>query len=107
MKREAFLLKVKPDAIPEYKRMHAAIWDDMKQSLRDTGWHNYSLFIREDGLLFGYVETDEGIEKALAGMATQDPNIRWPAAVAHLFEGRGGKNADQSFIILEEVFHLD
>ena len=27
------------------------------QALADTGWHNYSLFLRDDGLLIGYVET--------------------------------------------------
>lgn len=107
MKREAFLLKVKPDAIPEYKRLHAAIWEDMKQDLRNTGWHNYSLFIRDDGLLYGYVETEAGLEPALAGMATSDANRRWQELVANLFEGLGGRNADQSFVVLEEVFHLD
>ena len=25
----------------------------------DTGWHNYSLFLRDDGLLVGYLETDD------------------------------------------------
>ena len=37
-------------------------------ALAETGWHNYSLFLRPDGLLIGYFET-ESLEAAQAGMA--------------------------------------
>ena len=30
----------------------------MKEEPRRTGWSNYSLFVREDGLLVGYLETE-------------------------------------------------
>ncbi len=54
MKRVGFLLKVKPDKMDEYRARHQAVWPEMMEALRRTGWHNYSLFIRDDGLLFGY-----------------------------------------------------
>ena len=54
-----FLLKVKPHMMDEYKRRHAEVWPEMLAALSETGWHNYSLFMREDGLLFGYVETPD------------------------------------------------
>src|SRR5919109_5156351 len=59
MQRVAFMLKVKPNMIEEYKRRHAAVWPEMLQALRETGWHNYSLFLRDDGLLVGYFETED------------------------------------------------
>ena len=59
MKRVAFLLKVKEDKIQEYKKHHEHVWPEMLQALRRTGWSNYSLFMREDGLLFGYFETPQ------------------------------------------------
>ena len=31
----------------------------MLTALRDAGWHNYSLFLRDDGLLVGYFVTDD------------------------------------------------
>jgi L-rhamnose mutarotase len=57
MERVCFLLKVKSDRLEEYKKRHEAVWPEMLQALRETGWHNYSLFLREDGLLVGYLET--------------------------------------------------
>ena len=65
MKRVGFLLKVKEDRIEEYKRHHKAVWPEMLDALRRTGWHNYSLFMRDDGLLFGYFETPDDFQAAL------------------------------------------
>ena len=57
MTRVGFLLKVKEERIEEYKKHHEAVWPEMLEALRQTGWHNYSLFMKEDGTLFGYFET--------------------------------------------------
>lgn len=107
MKRVAFLLKVKADKIEEYKKHHETVWPELLAALRRTGWHNYSLFIREDGLLFGYFETPDSFGAALAGMAKEEINAKWQTFMAPYFEGLGGAHADESMIELEEVFHLD
>ncbi len=107
MRRIAFLLKVKPDRMAEYKAHHARVWPEMLDALHRTGWHNYSLFMRPDGLLFGYFETPESFQAALAGMAREEVNARWQAFMAPFFEGLGGQHADEAMIELEEVFHLD
>jgi L-rhamnose mutarotase len=106
VKRIGFVLKVREDSIEEYKVRHRAVWPEMLQALRDTGWHNYSLFLQPDGTLFGYVETED-FEAALAGMAKLDVNARWQAEMAPFFESLEGGAADKSMIRLEEVFHLD
>jgi L-rhamnose mutarotase len=53
MKRVAFLLKVKEEKVEEYKAYHRAVWPEVLEALSRNGWHNYSLFMRPDGLLFG------------------------------------------------------
>ena len=106
MQRVGFLLKVKADRLEEYKAVHESVWPEMLQALQDTGWHNYSLFWREDGLLFGYVETPD-FEQALAGMAELEVNDRWQAANADFFEALDGKRPDESLLQLEEIFHLE
>lgn len=106
MERVAFVLKVKPDRIEEYKERHKHVWPEMLQALRETGWRNYSLFLREDGLLFGYLETED-FEQALAGMAQREVNARWQAEMAPFFEALDGKRPDEGLLRLEEVFHLD
>jgi L-rhamnose mutarotase len=107
MQRVAFLLKVKQDRIAEYKKHHESVWPEMLEALRRTGWRNYSLFLRDDGLLFGYFETPDSFQAALAGMAQEEVNARWQDFMAPYFEGLGGAHADQSMVELEEVFHLD
>jgi L-rhamnose mutarotase len=107
VKRIAFLLKVREEKIDEYVKHHEAVWPDMLDALRRTGWQNYSLFMREDGLLFGYFETPESFQSALDGMAREEVNARWQEFMAPYFEGLGGANADESMIELKEVFHLE
>jgi L-rhamnose mutarotase len=106
MKRVCFLLRVKKDRLDEYKKRHQAVWPEMLEALRQTGWHNYSLFLREDGLLIGYVETPD-FAAARQGMALKGVNARWQAEMAPFFEDAGGLKADELMRPLEEVFHLD
>ena len=107
MNRIGFLLKVKADKVEEYKKHHESVWPEMLAALQRTGWHNYSLFMREDGLLFGYFETPGSFQDALNGMAKEEINARWQDFMAPFFEGLEGAHADESMIELEEVFHLD
>jgi len=106
MRRVCFLLKVREERLAEYRERHAAVWPDMLAALRDTGWHNYSLFLREDGLLVGYLETDD-LQAALDGMARTDVNARWQAEMAPFFEGLDGAAPDEGMRPLTEIFHLD
>ncbi len=107
MKRVGFLLKVKEDKIEEYKKHHEQVWPEMLAALRRTGWHNYSLFIRPDGLLFGYFETPHSFQSALDGMAQEPINAQWQAFMAPFFESADGSHADKMMVELVELFHLD
>ena len=100
--RVAFVLRVRPDRIDEYVAAHANVWPEMLDALRETGWTDYSLFLAEDGLLVGYLETED-FEAARAAMDERDVNARWQADMAPFF----GERADTSLVRLEEVFHLD
>lgn len=107
MKRVGFLLKVKQDKIEEYKRHHERVWPEMLDALRAAGWHNYSLFMAEDGLLFGYFETPVNLAAANAAMAATEVNIRWQEFMAPYFESPDNARPDQMLVELQEVFHLD
>ena len=91
----------------EYKAHHTRVWPEMLDALRRTGWGNYSLFMRGDGLLFGYFETPESFQAALDGMSREEVNARWQEFMAPYFEGLGGIHADEMMEELVEVFHLD
>jgi L-rhamnose mutarotase len=107
MRRVGFLLKVRQDKLEEYKAHHQHVWQEMLDALYRTGWHNYSLFVRDDGLLFGYFETPDSFQAALAGMAKEEINSKWQEFMAPYFENLSGAHADASMLELQEVFHLD
>jgi L-rhamnose mutarotase len=89
----------------EYTERHQAVWPEMQAALRDTGWRNYSLFLRGDGLLVGYVEADD-LAAAQEAMAATEVNARWQAEMAQFFTGLGSGGPDEGFVLLTEVFHL-
>jgi L-rhamnose mutarotase len=106
MRRVCFLLRVKPDRLAEYRERHRDVWPEMLAALRETGWHNYSLFLTDGGLLVGYLETED-FDAALAGMAEREVNLRWQASMAEFFEELESGSADTDIRPLQEVFHLD
>ena len=106
MERVCFVLRVRPDRLGEYRERHRNVWPEMLGALRETGWRNYSLFLREDGMLVGYLECDDfGV--ALKGMEAGEVNARWQAEMAPFFELPDGARPDTGLDRLEEVFHLD
>jgi L-rhamnose mutarotase len=105
VQRICFVLQVKQERLEEYKERHRFVWPEMKQALLETGWHNYSLFLRPDGLLVGYLETEE-FARARAGMASRAVNERWQREMADFFVRPQGLLPDQAMVPLEEVFHV-
>ena len=105
MPRVCFTLQVRRDRMAEYVERHSAVWPEMLRALHDTGWHHYSLFLRDDGLLVGYLETPD-LAAAQAGMARTEVNASWQAEMAEFFEELD-LPPDQGFWRLDEVFHLE
>jgi len=106
MTRVCLQLQVKPERIQEYKIAHAAVWPDMLEALRDSGWHNYSIFLRPDGLLTLYFETPS-LDQALSRMAATEVNSRWAVAMNGLFLDQAGASPDTGFVHLVEIFNLE
>ena len=102
MPRYCFQLQVRPERMTEYVERHQAVWPEMQDALRATGWRNYSLFLGSDGLLIGYVEADD-LAASQAAMAALDVNTRWQAEMAQFFVGT---SPTDGFPLLTEVFHL-
>ena len=107
MQRACFRLRVRPDRLDEYARRHAAVWPEMLQALKESGWDNYSLYLAPEGTLVGYVEASDSIEQARARMALTEVNARWQAQMTEFFEGLDGSAPDEGFELLEEIFHLE
>jgi L-rhamnose mutarotase len=100
--RACFTLQVRPDRLAEYRERHAAVWPDMLRALRDAGWRDYRLYLRDDGLLVGVVETDD-LTAAQAAVDAAEVSARWETSMAPFFvTGDGSGKAE-----LPLVFDLD
>ena len=105
MQRICFQLQVKPDRIADYRERHAAVWPEMLDALRSTGWRNYSLFLSDTGTLIGYLECED-FEASRRAMEETEVNARWQAEMAEFFTGLEGRRPDEGLLLLDEVFHL-
>jgi L-rhamnose mutarotase len=106
VRRVCFRLRVRPDRLAEYRERHAAVWPEMLRALREAGWHDYSLFLHDDGTLIGVFRTED-LAGSLAAMERTDVNRRWQAEMAPFFEDLAGVRPDQGFQVLDEIFNLD
>ena len=104
--RVCFQLQVDPDRLEEYTERHAAVWPDMLRAIEASGRRNYSLFLRADGLLIGYYETDD--DAASQAALERDPRTAaWESEMAAFFVALDGARPDQGAPRLAEVFHLE
>lgn len=104
--RYCFVLQVRPELVDQYRARHEAVSPDMIEALDACGWHRYSLFLRPDGLLVGYVESDD-LAQAQRAVAETAANTRWQAEMSHYFVGLDGRGPDEDLPLLEQIFDLD
>jgi L-rhamnose mutarotase len=105
MQRVGFQLQVDPTRIAEYEERHRQVWPRMLAEITASGRRNYTIFLRPDGLLFGYFEVDD-LEASTAYLAASEVAAEWEAESAGFFTQLDGR-PDQGFVALREVFHLD
>lgn len=106
MTRICFQLQVKPELIDEYVELHRAVWPTMLRAIQDSGRRNYSLFLREDGLLVGYYETADDAESARR-LAADPRTKKWEEQAQRFFVSIDGDRPDQRAPHLREVFNLE
>ena len=57
MERMGQVIRLKPEIIAEYKRIHAAVWPAVLKAIANSDIRNYSIFLKEpENLLFAYWE---------------------------------------------------
>jgi L-rhamnose mutarotase len=72
----------------------------------EPGWRNYSLFLTPDGLLIGYVETEDWAH-AWSKIQQATINTEWQRYMAPCFVSDAAEAMpDHGIVPLREVFHL-
>ena len=104
MTRVCFVSRVRPDRLDEYRSRHAAVWPEMLEALRDTGWRDYSLFLAPTGCSSA-ISRPTTTPPPRQAMTRTAVNPRWQAEMSEFFVADG--NPDEGFRVLDEVFHLE
>ena len=106
MERACFLLRIKKDRITEYRKTHEPVWPELLLAIRDAGIRNYSMFLRDDGLLIGYLEADD-VQASLKKVGATDVSRRWEERMSPFFEGRSGDRREAQMEWVEQIFHTE
>jgi L-rhamnose mutarotase len=91
--------------LEEYREIHRNVWPEMRAALSAAGISNYSIFLRDDGLLVGYLE-GENPRESLLKLRQDEVNLRWQKLTAPFFESGMGDPKTYGHQWLEEAFHL-
>ena len=107
MQRVGFLLKVKPEKIEEYKRLHNPIWPELIEELKRAGMRNYSLWLHPSGVEFGYLECDDW-QAVCDYLAKSEVHDRWQEFMRdYLDTSTDSAQGGQPVQMLEQVFLLE
>lgn len=77
MKRYGMTVKVKPDRLEEYKRLHANVWPAVLEMIRECNVTNYSIYHKDD-MMFSYFEyVGDDFDADMAKMAADPATRKW------------------------------
>jgi L-rhamnose mutarotase len=109
MRRMGMMLGLKPEAVAEYKRIHAAVWPEILAMISACNIQNYSIFLREpENLLFGYWEYHGADFAADAAKMAADPKTQeWWAVCMSMQQPLETRKEGEWWATMEEVFHHD
>ena len=107
MKRYGVMIGLRPEHYDEYKRLHAAVWQEVLVMIEKCNIRNYTIY-HHGGLLFGsyeYYGTDhaEDMAKMAADTATQ----QWWALMVPMQRQIEHTPEGEWWMPMEEIFHFD
>lgn len=107
MVRHGWVIRVKPEKLEEYKRIHANAWPEVLEMIKKCNIRNYSIY-HKDGYLFSYLEywgTD--FKADMAKMAADPKTQEWWKITDPMQEPLETRAPGEWWATMEEVFHLD
>lgn len=109
MERMGHVIRLRPEAIDEYKRIHAAVWPEVLALISHCNIANYTIFLKEpENLMFAYWEY-HGTDFA-ADMAAMraDPRMQdWWRITDPMQTPLEHRGTDEWWARMQPVFHHD
>lgn len=107
MTRYGSVIKVRPERLEEYKKLHAAVWPGVLRMISACNIRNYSIYYR-GGWLFSYFEyVGSDYDADMARMAADPETRRWWDVCKPCQEPLANRAEGEWWAAMEEVFHHD
>ena len=107
MKRYASVIRLRPEKLEEYKRLHAEVWPGVLKMIKECGLQNYSIYYK-DGYLFSYYEyIGVDYEADMSKMAADAETQRWWSVCKPCQDPLETRQDGEWWADMEEFFHLD
>jgi L-rhamnose mutarotase len=101
------MLRIKPERLEEYGRLHAAVWPGVLERIFASAVKNYSVYYR-DGWVFSYLEYwGDDFEADMRLMAVDLEMRRWWALTEPMQEPIPSRAPGEWWARMEEIFHHD
>ena len=106
-KRYGMVIRLKPEKLEEYKRLHAEPWPGVLKTIHECSIRNYSIYLK-DGFLFSYFEyVGDDFEADMAKMAADPTTQEWWRLTDPCQEPLPTRKEGEWWATMEEVFHCD
>lgn len=109
MRRFGQVIRLRPEAEAEYKRIHVKIWPEIERAIRESGIRNYSIYLK-DGWMFAYFEydgPDDEFEARMQGVADAPRMDEWWGITKAMQMPLETRAEGEWWANMEEVFHQD
>jgi L-rhamnose mutarotase len=109
MQRMGRVIKLRAEIIPEYKRIHAAVWPEILKAIRDCNVRNYTIFLKEpENMLFAYWEYHgSDFDADMKKMADAPRMKEWWAITDPMQIPFETRKEGEWWADMEDVFHTD
>ena len=107
MRRFGQIIRVRPDRIEEYERLHAATWPGVLAAIAAANIRNYSIF-RHEEMLFAYFEyVGDDFAADMKAMAAEPVIQEWWARTDAMQEPFPERPTGDWWLTVPEIFHTD
>ena len=107
MQRHGSLIKLRPEKLDDYKQLHANVWPEVLQMIRQCNIRNYSIFFK-DGYLFSYFEyLGDDFDADMKKMAADPHTQAWWKLTDPCQEPLATRQEGEWWAGMEEFFHTD
>lgn len=107
MKRYGSVIRLRPEKLEEYKKLHASVWPGILKMITECNIRNYSIYYK-DGFLFTYYEYIGDNYKADMDKMAADPETqRWWDVCIPCLQPLDTRKEGELWAEMDEFFHLD